>query len=129
MPNPQPMPKEKLTRDSELLQGSLSSSTTMASNTGQRALETVFSSPESTSSIVDYELPRELVVGSEKAWDDSTGWAVWKVSKVRGIFRLDRCRENKISNIRLLCNRRVMSNHVRSLSLRTAGNSWSLPNG
>lgn len=54
----------------------------MASIAGQRALETVFSTPENVSSINEYELPKELVVENEKAWEDHQGYAVWKVSKV-----------------------------------------------
>jgi hypothetical protein len=54
----------------------------MASTTGQRALETVFSTPEHVGIITDYDLPNELVVESEKAWEDGQGYSVYKVSKV-----------------------------------------------
>jgi hypothetical protein len=54
----------------------------MASTTGQRALESVFSTPENVGNINDYELPNQLVVESEKAWEDGQGYSVYKVSKV-----------------------------------------------
>ena len=58
----------------------------MASTTGQRALESVFSTPENVGNITDYELPPELVVESgDKAWEDGHGYAVYKVSKVRSL--------------------------------------------